>query len=78
MTIQGKDLDPKKVCDEVKKRLNKHVEIVPPKKDSKKTEDAQKLVVSGPHTCTYVLRDDIYAHPPQYFSDENPNACAIM
>jgi hypothetical protein len=92
VTIVGKDLEPKKVCDQVKKKLScKHVEIIPPKKDekkddkkdgddkSKKTGEPDKLIVSGPHGYTYVLpSNEVYVYPPQYFSDDNPNACTIM
>ena len=82
MTIQGKDLDPKKVCDQVKKKLRKHVEIVPPKKeDDKGSSGANKQITSGTDTKHYthvVILNDSYAYPPQYFSDENPNGCAIM
>ena len=79
MTIQGKDLDPKKVCDEIKKKLRKHVEIVPPKKeDNKGSSDANKQITTGTDIKHVIILHDSYAYPPQYFSDENPNACAIM
>lgn len=87
VTIKGKDLDAKKVCEEVMKESGKHAEVVPPKKDDKKKEDdkkggdkkdgekkddAKKEEKQGPKAVVE------YVYPPQYFSDENPNACAIM
>lgn len=56
LTIKGKDLDPEKVCEKMKKRYGNHVELVPPKKEEE---------------IEHVLH-------PQYFSDDNPNACEIM
>lgn len=118
VTIKGKDLDPKKVCEEVTKRSGKHAEVVPPKKEEKKDgdkkegekkdgdkkegekkdgekkdgekkdggdkkdgekkdggdkkADAKKEEKQAPK---YVVE---YVYAPQYFSDENPNACVIM
>eukprot|EP00250_Pteridium_aquilinum_P012202 c20567_g1_i1 orf=244-1035(-) len=117
VTIKGKDLDPKKVCEVVMKKSGKHAEVVPPKKEEKKGEakkdgekkdgdkkdgekkdgekkdgekkdggdkkggekkdgdkkdDAKKEEKQPPK---YIVE---YVYAPQYFSDENPNACAIM
>lgn len=92
LTIKGKDLIPQTVCGEVMKKSGKHAEIVPPKKDDKKDdkkeekkdekkdgkekgdkkEDSQK----EENKSNKVFIE--YEHPPQYFSDENPNSCTLM
>lgn len=85
VTIMGTDLDPKKVCEEVEKRSGKHLEVVPPKKDEKKDEekkdgdtkdDVKREEKQGTITIVQYACGPEYA--PQYFSDENPNACVIM
>ncbi|CAI9754020.1 unnamed protein product [Fraxinus pennsylvanica] len=50
-----------------------------PKMDMKKNE----FYYYQPHPNFQVypqkfVQDDLYAHPPQMFSDENPNACFVM
>ncbi|MCO5587161.1 hypothetical protein L7F22_041108 [Adiantum nelumboides] len=81
LTLKGWDLDPNKVCKEIMKKSGKHAAVVPSKKDGdkkggeKKDDNTKKEEKEGPKTVTeYVY---VY-HPPQYFSDENPNACVIM
>ncbi|KAI5059220.1 hypothetical protein GOP47_0025539 [Adiantum capillus-veneris] len=78
LTLKGWDLDPKKVCGEIIKKSGKHAEIVPPKKQEdkkdgeKKDGDTKKEQKEPPKMVTE------YVYPPQYFSDENPNACVVM
>ncbi|MCO5567291.1 hypothetical protein L7F22_020981 [Adiantum nelumboides] len=71
LTLRGWDLDPKKVCKEIMQKSGKHAEVVPPKKDGeKKTENAKKEEKEGAQS--------VYVYAPQYFSEENPNACVLM
>ena len=42
VVIMGKDLDPEKVCEDVRKRSGKHVEIVTPSKKNERKENGEK------------------------------------
>ncbi|MCO5611748.1 hypothetical protein L7F22_066006 [Adiantum nelumboides] len=71
LTLRGWDLDPKKVCKEIMEKSGKHAEVVPSKKDGeKKQENAKKEEKES--------LQSVYVYAPQYFSEENPNACALM
>ncbi|XP_059302637.1 heavy metal-associated isoprenylated plant protein 3 [Lycium ferocissimum] len=89
VTVTG-SIDMKELVEELKKKLKKDVEIVPPKKEGGEKKDGgdgkgkakdgqgggdNKVVNNGMHN-----EKDQFGYPymDQIFSDENPNACSIM
>ncbi|XP_061367935.1 heavy metal-associated isoprenylated plant protein 19 [Gastrolobium bilobum] len=71
-------IDPKRVLKKLKKKTGKRVEIVSNKDEESNDEsnESDKLVLMHP----FVLQNDccISTEALMMFSDENPNACALM
>ncbi|KAK7264575.1 hypothetical protein RJT34_32184 [Clitoria ternatea] len=74
-------IDPKKVLKKLKKKTGKRVEIVSTKDDHEESnhesrDESDKLVIMQ----QFVLENDscLKTEALMMFSDENPNACAIM
>ncbi|XP_027368675.1 heavy metal-associated isoprenylated plant protein 19 [Abrus precatorius] len=71
-------IDPKKVLKKIKKKTGKRVEIVSNKDEESndETHESDKLVLMH----QFVLQNDccIKTETLMMFSDENPNACALM
>ena len=91
LTIEG-TVESDKLIGYIRKKMNKHAEIIPPKPEKKeeKNEAVKVKQVSIKTTQTVEFKeekitkvDDVpYCHhcayDPHLFSDENPNACNIM
>lgn len=71
-------VDPKKVLEKLKKKTGKKVEIVAIKDEESNdgSDESNKLILVQP----FVLESDchIKTETLMMFSDENPNACALM
>ncbi|KAH7306626.1 hypothetical protein KP509_22G022800 [Ceratopteris richardii] len=79
VVIKGWNLDPSKIRSDVSKYTGKHAEIVPVKKDSQEKDNTNKNGVEKEKNAgkkQETQPSDVYH--PQYFSDENPNACIVM
>eukprot|EP00253_Pinus_taeda_P011533 PITA_11533 len=77
-------MDPKDLVDHIHKKACKRAQVIPQKKseegdactDGKKGDDDGNLTDGGPSSLPrYVIQN---CHPPQLFTDENPNACSVM
>lgn len=77
-------MDPKDLVDHIHKKARKRAQVIPQKKseegdactDGKKGDDDGNQTDGGPSSLPrYVIQN---CHPPQLFTDENPNACSVM
>ncbi|KAH7444900.1 hypothetical protein KP509_02G096800 [Ceratopteris richardii] len=73
ITISGKDLDPKKVCEELQKKSHKHVEIIEQKSEAEKKQKTE----NGKQKQECMKEATPSASPPIYFSNDN-ETCQIM
>ncbi|XP_008786377.2 heavy metal-associated isoprenylated plant protein 4 [Phoenix dactylifera] len=92
-TVVG-TIEEKKLIEYIRKKANKHGEIVPQKIEKKveKEEEKKKVEVKDGKEKVEVVKEkeevkskDIVVpyfvhctHAPDWFSDENPNACSVM
>ncbi|CAI0446501.1 unnamed protein product [Linum tenue] len=89
VTVKGV-LEAEKLVEYVHKRTGKHALIVKQEPEKKEESKGAEAPAAGEETkVVEVKRDEyiyypprsameLYAYPPQIFSDENPNACAVM
>ena len=84
ITLKGKGLDAKLVCEDLKKNLGKYVEIVAPEKNDEKSKKNEEKIHANQfdmnlEKCEEFIGSqyDPYNYPIQYFA-ENPDACFIM
>ena len=84
MTLKGKGLHAKLVCEDLKKNLGKYVEIVAPEKNDEKSKKNEEKIGEDQFDMNLEKSEafigsqyDPYNYPIQYF-DENPDACFIM
>lgn len=78
-TVRG-TMDPKDLVDHIHKKARKRAQVIPQKKLEKEEEqkgdgDGNKTDGGASSLPRYVVQN---CHPPQFFSDENPNACSVM
>lgn len=78
MVVVTGRIDPKKVLKKLKKKTGKRVEILSNKDEESKDEshESDSLVIVPP--CMFENGCCIKTETLMMFSDENPNACAIM
>ena len=84
MTLKGKGLDAKLVCEDLKKNLGKYVEIVALEKNDEKSKKNEEKIDEDQFDMNLEKSEafigsqyDPYNHPIQYFA-ENPDSCVIM
>ncbi|GKU92272.1 hypothetical protein SLEP1_g6021 [Rubroshorea leprosula] len=106
LTIKG-TIEPEKLLTYIRKKVNKHAEIIDSKtvkkKEKEKEEEEEKKEKKEEEKVEEIFTEKIkiieieeevkvevkgkegeapyfihYVYAPQYFSDENPNACIVM
>ncbi|XP_060207877.1 heavy metal-associated isoprenylated plant protein 4 isoform X2 [Lycium barbarum] len=93
ITVESTVLESEKVVTYVRKKFRKHAEIVK-KEEEKKEVMKEKVTIEVKDTEKIVEFEEVkkveaktegeipyfvhYVYAPQWFSDENPNACSVM
>ena len=83
-------VEEKKLIQYIRKKLRKQGEIVPPKQEKKEEEKKKEEIKESKEVKVEVAekKEEVKTivvpyfihctHAPQWFSDENPNACSVM
>ncbi|KAH7425288.1 hypothetical protein KP509_11G048200 [Ceratopteris richardii] len=78
VVIKGWNLDQNKVRSDVSKYAGKHADIAPAKEANDKKKKENNAATQQEKEPAELYPNTLLVYHPQYFSDENPNACIVM